>query len=115
MELLLILSIILLLKKKNSFSRLEISFSFFTMIYLFILDTSIQNTNLIVISFARKKEIILKKKEAGRAASITRFGEWGSFKKAEIAHFPSPLEIFWGNIYLGIIRRREKTTTTTKK
>lgn len=114
MELLLILSIILLLKKKNSLSRSEISF--FTMIYLFILDTSsIQNTNLIVISFARKKEIILKKKEAGRAASITRFGEWGSFKKAEIAHFPSPLEIFWGNIYLGIIRRREKTTTTTKK
>lgn len=111
-----ILSIILLLKKKNSFSRLEISFSFFTMIYLFILDTSsIQNTNLIVISFARKKEIILKKKEAERVASITRFGEWGSFKKAEIAHFPSPLEIFWGNIYLGIIRRREKTTTTTKK
>lgn len=108
-----ILSIILLLKKKNSLSRSEISF--FTMIYLFILDTSIQNTNLIVISFARKKEIILKKKEAGRAASITRFGEWGSFKKAEIAHFPSPLEIFWGNIYLGIIRRREKTTTTTKK
>lgn len=86
------------------------------MIYLFILDTSsIQNTNLIVISFARKKEIILKKKEAERVASITRFGEWGSFKKAEIAHFPSPLEIFWGNIYLGIIRRREKTTTTTKK
>lgn len=113
MELLLILSIILLLKKKNSLSRSEISF--FTMIYLFILDTSIQNTNLIVISFARKKEIILKKKEAGRAASITRLGEWGSFKKAEIAHFPSPLEIFWGNIYLGIIRRREKTTTTTKK
>lgn len=108
-----ILSIILLLKKKNSLSRSEISF--FTMIYLFILDTSIQNTNLIVISFARKKEIILKKKEAGRAASITRLGEWGSFKKAEIAHFPSPLEIFWGNIYLGIIRRREKTTTTTKK
>lgn len=108
-----ILSIILLLKKKNSLSRSEISF--FIMIYLFILDTSIQNTNLIVISFARKKEIILKKKEAGRAASITRFGEWGSFKKAEIAHFPSPLEIFWGNIYLGIIRRREKTTTTTKK
>lgn len=113
MELLLILSIILLLKKKNSLSRSEISF--FTMIYLFILGTSIQNTNLIVISFARKKEIILKKKEAGRAASITRLGEWGSFKKAEIAHFPSPLEIFWGNIYLGIIRRREKTTTTTKK
>lgn len=108
-----ILSIILLLKKKNSLSRSEISF--FIMIYLFILDTSIQNTNLIVISFARKKEIILKKKEAGRAASITRLGEWGSFKKAEIAHFPSPLEIFWGNIYLGIIRRREKTTTTTKK